>query len=149
VSDATEREPTVVRDYSRAFKFGEVIGRIGNWRPWWGVATIPQYLAAITAVVVLVWRWRWWAHLPGPANAVVLLAVPVGLWFAAGRRSQIDGRPPTSAALALLAFTVGLLGGRLAVRGDHCRRLAGTWTWTARTLPRPNRSGEHDHLEER
>ena len=156
------RDPLVVRDYTRGFRFPEVIGKLGQWRPIWGIATMPQYLLAVGSFFVLLRTWSLWADLsrrllghlnptlPSTLNVVVLLGVPVALFAAAGRHTQVDGRPPTSAALTLAVHLAsGLLGGG-GGQGRHAdrrhARLHGTWVWVRRLerLERTDLNGEGD-----
>ncbi len=141
-----DRDPLVVRDYTRGFRFPEVIGKLGNWRPVWGIATMPQYLLGVASFFALLRTWGLWAGLsarllghlnptlPAALNVLVLLGVPVGLFAAAGRRAQVDGRPPTSAALTLAVHVAGTLlgrGGDAATDRRHSR-LHATWVWVRR-----------------
>jgi hypothetical protein len=143
---AGDRDPLVVRDYTRGFRFPEVIGKLGRWRPIWGIATMPQYLLGVGSFFVLLRTWGVWAGLssrllghlnptlPTALNVLVLLGVPVGLFAAAGRHTQVDGRPPTSAVLTLAVHLASSLLGRSGGQGVDRRhtRLHGTWVWVRR-----------------
>ena len=136
-------ERITARDYTRGFAFGEVLGRIGNWRPWWGPASLLQYASALASFLVLVRTWGLWARLPGPVSTLVLLAVPVALFVATGRRSRIDGRSPASVACALTSFLAwhAATHARAWQAAGRRRWLAGTWVWT-RTGAVPGAEGE-------
>lgn len=116
-------EPRLVRDYTRGYKLRKFVGKLGTWRPPWGIATIPQYVVAATTFCGMLWLWRalqLWSRLGGGLVAAIatvlgILGSTVGAFLLADRRTMIDGRPPTSAALAVLAF--------LLLRVRHAGRL--------------------------
>lgn len=105
-------EPRVVRDYTRGYKLRKFVGKLGTWRPPWGIATIPQYVLAAGTFFTALWLWRalhLWSRLGGGLVAAVatilgILGSTVTMFVLADRRTMIDGRPPTSAAVAVVAF---------------------------------------------
>jgi hypothetical protein len=119
-------EPRVVRDYTRGYKLRKFVGKLGTWRPPWGIATIPQYVVAASTFFAMLWLWRaldLWSRLGGGlvaaiATVVGILGSTVAAFMLADRRTMIDGRPPTSAALAVLAFLLLRVryAGRLTAR---------------------------------
>jgi hypothetical protein len=116
-------EPRLVRDYTRGYKLRKFVGKLGTWRPPWGIATIPQYVLAATTFFGMLWLWRalqLWSRLGGGLVAAIItiiaiLGSTIAAFVLADRRTMIDGRPPTSAALAVLAF--------LLLRVRHAGRL--------------------------
>jgi hypothetical protein len=120
-------ESREIRDYTRGFRFPQVVGKLGHWRPFWGIATIPQYVVAVVSAVALVRWWRLWAHFPPAVNVLLAGAVPAALFALAGRRTQLDGRPPTSTALTLLAYGLGVLAS--GSRGSTRRTRVSGWVW--------------------
>ena len=131
---APAEQPREIRDYTRGFRFPEVVGKLGRWRPFWGIATIPQYVTLVVTAVVLIRWWRVWAHFPPAVNALLAGGLPAALFVLAGRRAQIDGRPPTSAGLALLAHLLGLVPGLTGGRsGDRRRARLSGWAWMTST----------------
>ena len=135
--------PRLVRDYTRGYKLRKFVGKLGTWRPWWGIATIPQYVAAAGTFFTVLLLWRTldvWSRLGGglaAATATILgvLGSTVAVFALSGRRTTIDGRPPTSAVLAVLAFLLQRAShtGRLTA---HAARLTGCAWLSARGGPR-------------
>lgn len=105
------------RSYTHARRFPLVIGRIGGY-------ALPTPLTPAQVAVLLGGFWllgasrRLWAVLPGPADVVVALALPiVAAW--AVRHARVEGRSPFAFALGLLRY---LSRPRHGVRHGHPER---------------------------
>lgn len=132
-----ELEPRVVRDYTRGYKFPKFVGKLGTWRPWWGIATIPQYVLAVGTFFAALALWRTlglWSRLGGGLAAAVatilgILGSTVAVFAISGRRTTVDGRPPTSAALAVLAFLLQHAGHTSRLSAHPTLLTGSAWTF--------------------
>jgi hypothetical protein len=96
-------EPIVCRSYTFARRYPLVIGKISGWAPLWGPATPTQYAIGVGGALLLLWTMRFWGHLPGPANLLVIVGMPFGLAWAV-RAARFEHRAPARALLGLLTL---------------------------------------------
>jgi hypothetical protein len=136
-----------VRDLTAGYRFQEVLGKLGRWRTPW-VWTMPQYVVLVVSFVILVSGWRRWGHLgthlltglglpawvPAVLNVLIVAGLPLTLCLLAGRNVSIDGRPPFSAAMALLSHLASVAAGRVTGPSDSRHaRLTVPWAWLRET----------------
>jgi hypothetical protein len=100
---AERAEPIVCRSYTFARRYPLVIGKIAGWAPLWGPATPAQYGVGVGSALLLLWTMRFWGHLPGPANLLVVIAVPFGLAWAL-RAARFEHRAPLRALVGLVTL---------------------------------------------
>jgi hypothetical protein len=91
-----------LRNYTRARRQPQVIGKIGGWYPIWGVASVTQYIVGGGAFVLLLTTTWLWAHLGSVGNLLVFIGVPFGLAWTV-RRAKVDGRGPIAAIAGLVS----------------------------------------------
>lgn len=93
------------RSYTRARRHPYVIGVIGGWvSPW--PSTAAQLTAALGSAILLLRMHRFWGPIvPGFLDAVVLLGVPIYLWWAA-RYLTIEGRSPARALVGAANYLI-------------------------------------------
>jgi hypothetical protein len=124
MSGGLDDGPEVVKWYTRARRFPQLIGRTPDGaRIWGGPYTFPQVTAAAAVLLVGVNTAGIWGRFGVIGNAVVLLGAAYGTALLLGR-IPIGSRNPLSSAAGLLralgAPAHGTLGGRpLRIRGPH------------------------------
>lgn len=118
----TNAEGEVVRWYTRARRFPQLIGRTPDGtKIWGGPYTVTQVVGAgLVLVVGLKTSWLW-ARSDLLTNAFILIAVTVGTLFALGRIPVGSRNPVSVAAGAFRAFAAPRTG-RLAGQPIRIRR---------------------------
>jgi hypothetical protein len=109
------------RVYTHARRHPIVIGNIQGLRI--PPVTPAQLLVGIGSLVVLVVSQPLWAHFGGPINGLIMLALPLGLAYAA-RALRVEGRAPWRAALGWLTLALTPRRGRRLGRAERGQRWA-------------------------
>jgi hypothetical protein len=91
------------RVYTHARRHPVVIGNIQGLRI--PPVTPAQLLVGIGSLVLLVGSYPVWAHFGGAVNGFLMVAIPLGLAFAA-RALRVEGRAPWRAGLGWLMLFV-------------------------------------------
>lgn len=109
------------RVYTHARRHPIVIGNIQGLRI--PPVTPAQLLVGIGSLGVLVVTQPLWAHFGGAVNALTMLAVPLGLAFAA-RALRVEGRAPWRAGLGWFMLMVAPRQGRRLGKVERSRHRA-------------------------
>ena len=96
-----DKEPISCRSYTHARRHPLVLGKIGDWRP--PPLSLTQWAVLLGSFLGLLYSLGLWAHLPGPANLVVCVALPVFLAWTV-RHLRMEGRSPVQMAVGLGAY---------------------------------------------
>jgi hypothetical protein len=115
------------RVYTHARRHPIVIGNIQGLRI--PPVTPAQLLIGAGSLVVLVATQPLWAHFGGAVNGLIILAVPLGLAFAA-RALRVEGRAPWRAALGWFNLAVAPRGGKRLGKAER------TWSFNRRYTQR-------------
>lgn len=115
-------DPEVVKWYTRARKFPQLIGRTPDGaKIWGGPYTFTQAVGAGAVLFAGVNTMRWWASYGLIGNAMILLGVAYGTVLALGRIPLGSRNPVAVTSGALHALTAPRTG-RLAGRAVRLRR---------------------------
>ncbi len=102
------------RTYTHARRFPLVIGKIGGYAlptP----LTPAQVVVLFTTIAAEIFTRRYWALLPGPADLIVAMVLPLGLAWGV-RHATVEGRSPLRFAMGMLTYATrprrGLRDGR-------------------------------------
>jgi hypothetical protein len=118
----TSPTPEVVKWYTRARKFPQLIGRTPDGaKLWGGPYTFTQAIGAGLMLLVGVNTMGLWAHYGLIGNAVVLLGVTYGLVLLLGR-IPVGSRSPLSVVTGVVHAVLSPRHGRLAGRPVRHRR---------------------------
>jgi hypothetical protein len=124
VSTVEELDAIACASYTHARRHPEVLGSLGMTTLPFQV-TAPALVAAsvVGALMVLTWiKGGWWTWLlPTPLNAVLCVAVPIGVGVAA-QMLRIDGRNPLIGGVAFARYGLRSRAGVVAGRPTPRRR---------------------------
>jgi hypothetical protein len=109
------------RIYTHARRHPVVIGNIQGLRI--PPVTPAQLLVGVGSLVLLTVTYPIWAHFGGAVNGFLIVAVPLGLAFAA-RALRVEGRAPWRAGLGWLTLAVAPRRGTRLGRAERVGRLA-------------------------
>jgi hypothetical protein len=131
-------EPILCRSYTYARRYPLVIGKIAGWAPIWGPATPTQYGVGLGSIVALLLTRKFWAHLPGPTDGIVIVVVPFALaWMV--RAARIEDRPPLRFLMGLMTLLTtpakGVRQGKPVVE-PRTTLLRGGWIFVSSLPPR-------------
>jgi hypothetical protein len=117
------------RVYTHARRHPIVIGNIQGLRI--PPVTPAQLLVGVGSLVVLVLTQPLWAHFGGAVNGLIMIAVPLGLAFAA-RALRVEGRAPWRAGLGWFMLVAAPRRGRRLGKPERTfhltRRYQRTWS---------------------
>jgi hypothetical protein len=118
------------RVYTHARRHPIVIGNIQGLRI--PPVTPAQLAVGIGSLGLLVVSQPLWAHFGGAVNGLIMLAVPLGLAFAA-RALRVEGRAPWRAGLGWFTLAVAPRPGRRLGKVERTRSRARRYrrTWIA------------------
>ncbi len=115
-------DPEVVKWYTRARKFPQLIGRTPDGaKIWGGPYTFTQAVGAGAVLFAGVNTMRWWASYGLIGNAMILLGVAYGTVLTLGR-IPLGSRNPVAVASGALHSLTAPRTGRLAGRAVRLRR---------------------------
>jgi hypothetical protein len=116
------------RVYTHARRHPIVIGNIQGLRI--PPVTPAQLIVGIGSLAMLVVTQPLWAHFGGAVNGLLMIAVPLGLAFAA-RALRVEGRAPWRAALGWVSLMVtprpGKRLGKVERQRERPRRYRSVW----------------------
>lgn len=118
------------RVYTHARRHPIVIGNIQGLRI--PPVTPAQLLVGVGSLVLLVLSQPIWAHFGGAVNGLLMIAVPLGLAFAA-RALRVEGRAPWRAGLGWFMLVAAPRRGRRLGKPERTHHLARRYqkTWIA------------------
>jgi hypothetical protein len=108
------------RVYTHARRHPVVIGNIQGLRI--PPVTPAQLLVGVGSLVVLTATHRIWAHFGGAINGFLMVAIPLGLAFAA-RALRVEGRAPWRAGLGWLMLVAAPRRGMRLGKPERTTRL--------------------------
>lgn len=121
-------EVVACRVYTHARRHPIVIGNIQGLRI--PPVTPAQLIVGIGSLALLIVTQPLWAHFGGAVNGLLLIAVPLGLAFAA-RALRVEGRAPWRAALGWFTLAVaprpGKRLGKVDKQQHRPRRYRSVW----------------------
>ena len=113
------------RVYTHARRHPIIIGNIQGLRI--PPVTPAQLLVGVGSLVLLVVTQPLWAHFGGAMNGLVMIAVPLGLAFAA-RALRVEGRAPWRAALGWFALVSAPRQGKRLGKVERSRSFSRSYT---------------------
>jgi hypothetical protein len=118
------------RVYTHARRHPIVIGNIQGLRI--PPVTPAQLIVGVGSLVLLVLTQPLWAHFGGAVNGLLMIAVPLGLAFAA-RALRVEGRAPWRAGLGWFMLVAAPRRGRRLGKPERTQHLARRYrrTWIA------------------
>jgi hypothetical protein len=118
------------RVYTHARRHPVVIGNIQGLRI--PPVTPAQLLIGIGSLILLTAGWPVWAHFGGAINGFLIVALPLGLAYAA-RALRVEGRAPWRAGLGWLMLVVAPRRGTRLGKPERSTQLVRQYrrTWVA------------------
>lgn len=139
---SSEDDPEVVKWYTRARRFPQLIGKTPDGATiWGGPYTYTQVIIGVLMIVVGAKTTRFWGHFGLIVNALVLFAVTYGVVILLGRLPMGSRNPLTVAAGAVRAISApprgNLAGNQIRLRRPHRARSRVVITHPTLTLTGP------------